>query len=107
MTDATTPWVDVMASADLLDGKPRLVRVAGKRIALLREGAKLFAFDDLCPHASDPLSQGYPFDGSIVCRAHGWRFELETGQCLLGETSTRLPVHQIREHAGRLEIQLA
>lgn len=107
MTTDDEPWIDVLASADLLEGKPRMIRVTGKRVAFLREGPRIFAFDDLCPHASDPLSQGYPFEGSIVCRAHGWRYELDGGTCLLGEHASRLPIHQVREREGRLEVRLA
>lgn len=102
----TSEWIDVLDAAALVDGTPKLVRVGTRRVALLKDGDRLSAFDDLCPHASDPLTQGYPFEGAIICRAHGWRYELSDGRCTMGDRGSRLPIHDVRVVGDRIEVRL-
>ena len=104
----TTPsdWTDVLPADVLKDGVPKMVRVGTRRVAVLKHGERLSAFDDLCPHASDPLSQGYPFEGAVICRAHGWRYELSDGRCTMGDRDSRLPIHDVRIADGRVEVRL-
>jgi UDP-MurNAc hydroxylase len=35
-----------------------------------------------CPHAGADLRTGKVVDGCLVCPNHGWRFRLETGECI-------------------------
>jgi UDP-MurNAc hydroxylase len=42
-----------------------------------------------CPHRNADLSVfGEIEDGNLVCTLHGWRFDLETGQCLTAKEKT-------------------
>lgn len=53
-------------------------------VALAREGAEVFAIQDLCSHASVALSEGEVIaDGTgcyIECWLHGSQFDLRTGK---------------------------
>lgn len=40
------------------------------------------AFEDVCPHAFWPLSDGCVRNGLIECPGHGWEFELQSGKCV-------------------------
>ena len=65
--------------------KPRAVRLLGRDIVLFRDGGKLFALEDRCPHRGVKLSAGkceYAGSGSISCPYHGWTFDGATGQLL-------------------------
>jgi len=73
-------FVSVCKLADLTDSKPRLVRVAGEDIVLVRQGVEVFALSDVCSHADVSLSTGDVTDGAIECWLHGSRFDLRTGQ---------------------------
>ncbi len=55
------------------------VTVGGREIGLWQVGDRVYAMENLCPHAGSPLHEG-ELDGTfVVCAAHGWAFDLETG----------------------------
>jgi phenylpropionate dioxygenase-like ring-hydroxylating dioxygenase large terminal subunit len=57
----------------------------GEDIVLFRDGGKVYALSERCPHRGARLSQGkclYPGSGTISCRYHGWTFKGETGRCV-------------------------
>jgi len=58
----------------------RTVSVEGREILIVRTSEGLFAVEDLCPHAEQPLSTG-TVDGTLLtCRHHGVQIDLRTGQ---------------------------
>ena len=52
----------------------------GDMVLVLRDGAKLYAVDALCPHQYAPLIGGDLVDGLLTCSLHGWRFDVRTGE---------------------------
>ena len=55
--------------------------VAGKELALFRDGDSLRCLEDSCPHRGAALSEGQVQDGEVVCPWHGWRYGLADGEC--------------------------
>jgi nitrite reductase/ring-hydroxylating ferredoxin subunit len=59
-------------------------------VFVVRQGRALHAYLDLCPHYGDtrlPWRKDAYLDAAgeaIVCSAHGARFDITTGRCLLG-----------------------
>ncbi len=50
-------------------------------IALFKINGKVFALNNICPHQHSALIyDGFIEDGCVVCPAHGWMFNLETGK---------------------------
>ena len=68
-----------------LDGDRGVVEIAGRRLAVFRNGEHAWAVDAACPHEGNPLVEGELLGTMLVCAFHGWRFDLETGACLWGE----------------------
>ena len=66
---------------DLWEGEMTEVEVDGQVILLVwPEGGEIAAFQGICPHQDIPLSEGR-FDGRVVmCRAHQWTFDAESGE---------------------------
>jgi nitrite reductase/ring-hydroxylating ferredoxin subunit len=66
------------------------VEHAGERqsLVLLREGAALKAWLNICPHAGRRLDWApgkfLVSQGLLVCAAHGAQFELGRGECVAG-----------------------
>jgi nitrite reductase/ring-hydroxylating ferredoxin subunit len=61
------------------------VRIGGREVGLYRVGERIYAMDDVCPHAGFALSEG-DVDGTLViCPGHAWEFDLVTGRAP-GET---------------------
>lgn len=69
-------WEDL----PLLEG--RWVRLGeGGGCVLVRTPDKVFAVGSLCPHQNAPLDGAPVQDNAIICRRHGYRFDLATGEC--------------------------
>ena len=69
----------VVTLSELTPGKGKLVVVNDRRIALFRDGTKVYAIDDTCPHRGGPLSDGICREGQVMCPWHAARFDLATG----------------------------
>jgi len=107
--DDASEWRDVGSVDDFPAGAPRLVRVGGRRLAVVRlpgPDATFRAVDDACPHAGDPLSLGVVFEGRLACRAHGWAFDLETGACVAGDRAARVVRHRAEARGERVFVRL-
>jgi nitrite reductase/ring-hydroxylating ferredoxin subunit len=104
-------WNPILLSRELRR-KPRAVRMLGEDIALYRDGGKIFAIEDRCPHRGVKLSAGaclYTGTGTITCPYHGWTFDGANGALvaalmdgpdapLVGKV--RVKSYPVQEHAG-------
>ncbi|WP_152050366.1 Rieske (2Fe-2S) protein [Tautonia marina] len=91
--------VAVCRFEDVPEGRGRVVRLEDRVIAVFRDGDRIVALDDRCPHAGASLGNGWIEEGAVVCPLHRWRFSLIDGRCLGvegGEGVPRLPV-EVRE----------
>ena len=90
----TDTWTLAMPLSKLADGGRKVLRIAGKQIALFRRGEQIYACNNRCPHEGYPLSEG-DLDGECVltCNWHNWKFNLETGENLYG--GDRLNVYPV------------
>lgn len=58
------------------------VSLRGREILIARTPQGLFAIEDRCPHAQQPLSTG-KIDGALLtCRHHGVRIDLRSGHVI-------------------------
>ncbi|WP_114811578.1 Rieske 2Fe-2S domain-containing protein [Paraburkholderia kururiensis] len=82
---------------DLWEGEMTEAEVDGHVIVLVRpEGGEPRAFQGICPHQDIPLVEG-KFDGRVLmCRAHQWTFDANTGKginpgdCRLAEYAVKI-----------------
>jgi nitrite reductase (NADH) small subunit/3-phenylpropionate/trans-cinnamate dioxygenase ferredoxin subunit len=77
------------------EGRGRVVTVSGVKVAVFRVGDKLHAVRDRCPHMGASLAEGTISGGAVRCSWHGWRFDLETGDCDRKDW-VELPVYEVR-----------
>ena len=104
-TDQTDVWRDLIAVADLSDG-PRVVKVDGKQIAVFLSANNAYACNNRCPHEGYPLSEGSLSAGCVLtCNWHNWKFDLETGDTLVGGDKLRLYPTRIKD--GRVLIDVS
>jgi len=61
---------------------PLRVEHEGHAIVVIRTAGGVSAFEDRCPHADWPLSEGEIRDGVLQCAGHGWEFDAATGRCI-------------------------
>ena len=50
-------------------------------IALALHNGKVYAFGSLCPHQNASLQDAPVEKGCVVCKRHGYRFDLKSGDC--------------------------
>ncbi len=84
-------WTHIANTSQFQEKTAITVKHAGKQIALFRTDDAFYAIDNRCPHEGYPLREGTLDNGSCVltCQWHNWKFDLKTGQCLVGEDHVR------------------
>jgi vanillate O-demethylase monooxygenase subunit len=95
-------FTDVAAEADVPERTALRVLVDGSPVALFRAPHAIVAFDDRCPHAGAPLSEGICRDGFVVCSWHGFRFDAATGACPLFPGAPSACPREARVEKGRV-----
>ena len=73
-------WIPVCAVNEVTHYPKRYI-LLGVPILLLRQGEKIIALQDRCPHRGAPLSAGKLNGELLQCAYHGWRFNL-SGKCV-------------------------
>jgi nitrite reductase/ring-hydroxylating ferredoxin subunit len=98
-------WVSAGPLAQLPVGEPRLVRHGRRQAAVfLLEDGQLRAVDNRCPHEGYPLVQGTLCGRVLTCSYHNFKFDLDSGACLLGEE--RLQTWPVRVEDGTVWLDL-
>jgi nitrite reductase/ring-hydroxylating ferredoxin subunit len=93
-------------SSELIADRTRLVRRGGKQVLLVASGERVFAIANRCPHEGYPLSEGTLGPGCVLtCNWHNWKFDLSTGEALVGRDPVR--TYPVEQRGGELFVDLA
>jgi nitrite reductase/ring-hydroxylating ferredoxin subunit len=77
-------YVKVGQVTDIERESGRLFIVNNEKIAIFNTSGRFFAVQAACPHKGVLLSSGELDDCKVTCNAHGWQFDLETGEgCII------------------------
>ncbi len=79
------PHVDI-ALAEIPLNTPFRVDHQDLKIVVVRTESQISAFEDACPHAFWPLSEGTIRDGLLECPGHAWEFRVTDGRCVNAPT---------------------
>jgi len=91
------PGESLVKVAEVGDLEPKglkVVKVGRKQIVLFKTDKGLYACNNRCPHEGYPLAEGNMTDGCVLtCNWHNWKFDLESGETLIGgDRLRRYPV---------------
>jgi nitrite reductase/ring-hydroxylating ferredoxin subunit len=90
-------WQLLMPRDELAPGAVKMLRVAGKQIAVFDTPDGVRACDNRCPHEGYPLSEGsLSAECILTCNWHNWKFNLATGENLYGGDRLRTYPLEIR-----------
>ena len=104
-TTAGRPLILDVRAEQLPVGSMRLVRVADRRLCLVRTSEGVFALDHACPHEGYGLTQGTLAGDLLTCAWHNWKFRVSDGRCVIGEEDVRThPVTVAADGAVAVEI---
>jgi nitrite reductase/ring-hydroxylating ferredoxin subunit/Fe-S cluster biogenesis protein NfuA len=98
-------FVDLCALEELPTGQAVARSLRDESLLLYREGAQVHCVANACAHLGMALDGGTISDGVIECPHHGFRYRLDTGECL-DVPEVQLVVHAVRVRDGRVAIRL-
>jgi nitrite reductase/ring-hydroxylating ferredoxin subunit len=104
--DANGTWHAAAELADLRDGEPLGVEIAGQHVALYRVGDQFYATGNVCTHAEALLSDGMLDGCEIECPLHMGRFDIRSGEALTSPVEIDIPTYPVRVTGDRLEVCL-
>jgi nitrite reductase/ring-hydroxylating ferredoxin subunit len=111
--------------ADIADGDYRIFAIEELEVGIFRNGSKVLAYENVCPHAGGPVCQGKIFhqveeiitpdkksaglrfgkQRHIVCPWHGYEFDLATG-CHPGDASVHLTPVPVAVRDGKIYVSV-
>jgi nitrite reductase/ring-hydroxylating ferredoxin subunit len=92
--------------SDLRTRGRKVFRHAGKQVLLIAAADRVHAIANRCPHEGYPLSEGTEGPGCVLtCNWHNWKFDLRTGEALVGRDPVRTYTVELRN--GEIFVDLA
>lgn len=67
---------------DLPPGSVIEKRIMARRIAVFNVGGTFYGIESECKHMKASLAKGGIENGILTCNWHGWKYDLQTGECL-------------------------
>ena len=98
-------WTRAATLADLQDGETRFVEIDGHSVILSRFGDRISAFKNACAHMGLEMSGGDISEAIITCPFHGFRYALESGECLTAP-EVQLQPHGVRVKGHNIEVRI-
>ena len=96
----------VATLADLTQKGRLSVSVDERAVLLVHIAGEVFAFEDVCTHDGQPLTDGELEGHQIECPRHGARFDVRTGRALCMPAVEPVRVYPVRIIDGAIEIEL-
>lgn len=99
-------WVDAGLVSDLAERGRRVFKTGAKQILLIAAHDRLFACNNRCPHEGYPLSEGtLGASCTLTCNWHNWKFDLSSGETLVGGDQLRL--YPVEKRDGRVWLDVS
>ena len=102
---ADASWQKVVLGGELSPDRPCGAVASGVELVLVQSSGGLRAYQAQCPHQGTLLSEGEIVKDQLVCRAHGWRFDLATGERDLAPRQC-LRAYPVKSENGEVLVQL-
>lgn len=102
---STGSWLDALTLAQLPDGATRFLELEGHAVIMSRRGDQITCFKNACAHLGLELSGGDIVDGIITCPFHGFRYALDSGECLTAP-EVQLQPHSVRVIGSRVQVRI-
>ena len=104
-TNAKANWLETCNIFDLSEDKVLEKTVKGRSVLLYRNGDAVSCVENICAHLGMPLEMGDISGGVITCPYHGFKYLLETGECLT-VPEVQLKVHAVRVIGDKVEVRI-
>ena len=99
-------WIHVADLRDVPAGEVRGYRAGEEWIALCNLAGVIHAIEDVCPHDTGPLADGWIEGHEIVCPRHGARFDVRSGKVTCLPATEGIRSYPVRIEGGRILVRL-
>jgi nitrite reductase/ring-hydroxylating ferredoxin subunit len=99
-------WHDLIAEAELPEGKPVRRLLGEVPVVAIRSGGQVHVLADRCSHMSGSLAEGDLADGSVTCPWHGSVFCLRDGSVVRGPATAPQPAFEVRTVDNAVQVLL-
>lgn len=90
---------------DLKEGSAKSLKVFARNVAVFRLNGALYGLEADCKHMRASIAYG-KIEGTIItCPAHGWRYDITTGECLT-ESWAKLKTYPVEVTDGIVYIEI-
>ena len=103
--------IEGVRSGDILDlgpvdeiETPLSVNLSQRSFVLDRAGGEWVVYPERCPHQLGPLELSDDGNAQVRCAWHGYRFDLQTGECLTGSACRLGDRPTVRVDQGQLSL---
>jgi NAD(P)H-dependent nitrite reductase small subunit len=101
----TTEFTRLCRLDELTEHSGRKFIVDDTEIAVFLVDGKVYALNNVCPHQhSSIIYDGFIEGGCVVCPAHGWMFDLSTGNMKTGRKG--LDSYPVRIENGEIFVRV-
>ncbi len=91
-------YIKLAAVSDFKSLRIKSFKVLGRKLAIVKEkSGSFYATEISCKHHNIDLTTGRIEGDMVTCPAHGWRYNIRTGQC------TSHPGAVLRRHGLKVE----
>lgn len=102
-------WTSAGPLSELEDKSQKIFKKNGKQLLIVLRDDRLYACNNRCPHEGYPLAEGTLKSDSagsctLTCNWHNWKFDLNTGEAMVGGDALRLYPTRIED--GEIFIDL-
>lgn len=99
-------YVPLCSQDDIPNGGRKSVTVAGESLIVFNINRQFFAVKNRCTHLDFPLNDGRQVGTQIMCRQHGARFDVRTGEVLGGPAVHDLQTYPVKLVDGRVMVKI-
>jgi nitrite reductase/ring-hydroxylating ferredoxin subunit len=92
-----TGFVKAIMKDELEYGRPKVVRLNGRNIALFRVNDSYYAVANNCLHRGGPLGEGEVDNYQVTCPWHGWKYDVRDG------SFTVIPTLKVKTYPVKVE----
>jgi 3-phenylpropionate/trans-cinnamate dioxygenase ferredoxin component len=75
-------------------------------ICLTKIGSDIYAFEDICSHDGESISEGKLENNCIVCPRHLAKFDLKTGEALCMPATEPIRIFPVRIVGDEIELEM-
>ncbi len=98
-------WSVAMPLEDIADGETRIIDIDGNSVIITRFAEKVSCYKNACAHMGLEMTQGEVSEAIITCPHHGFKYALESGECITAP-EVQLQPHAVRVKGPNIEIRI-